>query len=389
MNETESSKIQFQTTSEHTSETEEPPLKSSEKSLIFKAKFYPAATLEEWNDWQWQIRHSITSYEELKRIFGDSEYELSEDINLPLRITPYYASTITSLNSGIGKCVIPTSNELIVTENEVNDSLEEDKQSPVPCIVHRYPDRVLFLTTDFCSSNCRYCTRSRLINRESISRKTWDRGIAYIKNHPEIRDVLLSGGDPLTLSDESIEYLLKEIRSIEHVEFLRIGTKMPVVCPQRITTKLTNILKKYHPLFISIHFTHPNELTIETKEVCEKLADAGIPLGSQTVLLKDINDNIEIMKKLMHGLLKIRVRPYYIYACDRVVGTSHFRTTISKGLEIIQGLRGWTSGYACPNFIIDTPGGKIPLLPDYYVGREGKCVKLKNYQGKEYAYYED
>ena len=389
MNETDSSKVQFQTTSEHMSETEEPPLKSSEKSLIFKAKFYPDATLEEWNDWQWQIRHSIISYEELKRIFGDSEYELSEDINLPLRITPYYASTITSLSGGIGKCVIPTRYELIVTENEVNDSLEEDKQSPVPCIVHRYPDRVLFLTTDFCSSNCRYCTRSRLINRESISRKTWDRGIAYIKNHPEIRDVLLSGGDPLTLSDESIEYLLKEIRSIEHVEFLRIGTKMPVVCPQRITTKLTNILKKYHPLFISIHFTHPDELTIETKEACEKLADAGIPLGSQTVLLKDVNDNIEIMKKLMHGLLKIRVRPYYIYACDRVVGTSHFRTTISKGLEIIQGLRGWTSGYAVPQFIVDTPGGKIPLLPDYFVGRENNCVRLRNYEGIEYAYYED
>lgn len=389
MNETDSSKVQFQTNSEHTSETEEPPLKSSEKSLAFKTNFYPNATLEEWNDWQWQIRHSITSYEELKRIFGDSEYELSEDINLPLRITPYYASTITSLSDGIGKCVIPTSNELIVTENEVNDSLEEDKQSPVPCIVHRYPDRVLFLTTDFCSSNCRYCTRSRLINRESISRKTWDRGIAYIKNHPEIRDVLLSGGDPLTLNDESIEYLLKEIRSIEHVEFLRIGTKMPVVCPQRITTKLTSILKRYHPLFISIHFSHPDELTIETKEACEKLADAGIPLGSQTVLLKDVNDSIEIMKKLMHGLLKIRVRPYYIYACDRVVGTSHFRTTISKGLEIIQGLRGWTSGYAVPQFIVDTPGGKIPLLPDYFVGRENNCVRLRNYEGIEYAYYED
>lgn len=389
MNETDSSKVQFQTTSEHMSETEEPPLKSSEKSLIFKAKFYPDATLDEWNDWQWQIRHSIISYEELKRIFGDSEYELSEDINLPLRITPYYASTITSLSDGIGKCVIPTRNELIVTDNEVNDSLEEDKQSPVPCIVHRYPDRVLFLTTDFCSSNCRYCTRSRLINRESISRKTWDRGIVYIKNHPEIRDVLLSGGDPLTLSDESIEYLLKEIRSIEHVEFLRIGTKMPVVCPQRITKKLTSILKKYHPLFISIHFSHPDELTIETKEACEKLADAGIPLGSQTVLLKDVNDNIEIMKKLMHGLLKIRVRPYYIYACDRVVGTSHFRTNISKGLQIIQGLRGWTSGYAVPQFIVDTPGGKIPLLPNYFVGRENNCVRLRNYEGIEYAYYED
>jgi lysine 2,3-aminomutase len=389
MEENDSSKNQFQTAPEHTPETDDPLPKSSDQTQNFKNKFYPNVTQSEWNDWHWQVRNSITTYEELKRIFGDSEYELSEDINLPLRITPYYASTITSLNSGIGKCVIPTVNELTVTENEVNDSLEEDKQSPVPCIVHRYPDRVLFLTTDFCSSNCRYCTRSRLINRETISRKTWDKGISYIKDHPEIRDVLLSGGDPLTLSDESIEYLLKEIRSIKHVEFLRIGTKVPVVLPQRITKKLVNILKKYHPLFMSIHFSHPDELTPETKEACERLADAGIPLGSQTVLLKGVNDEIPIMTKLMHGLLQIRVRPYYIYACDMVAGTSHFRTTINKGLQIISGLRGWTSGYAVPQFIIDTPGGKIPLLPDYFVGREEKCIRLRNYEGIEYAYYED
>lgn len=389
MDELESSKIQYHDSSEPLPDTEEPPLICSEKTQSFKNKFYPQVSQKDWDDWKWQIRHSITSYEELSRIFGSSDYELSEDINLPLRITPYYASTITSLKEGIGKCVIPTSNELIVTPNEVNDSLHEEQQSPVACIVHRYPDRVLFLTTDFCSSNCRYCTRSRLINRETISRKVWDKGIQYIKDHPEIRDVLLSGGDPLTMSDDSIEYLLSEIRKIEHVEFLRIGTKVPVVLPQRITHKLVNMLKKYHPLFISIHFSHPDELTPEVKEACEKLANAGIPLGSQTVLLKGVNDEVPIMTKLMHGLLKIRVRPYYIYACDLVAGTSHFRTTINKGLQIISGLRGWTSGYAVPQFIVDTPGGKIPLLPKYFVGREGKCVKLKNYEGKEFTYCED
>jgi len=368
----------------------EPPLiESSPKTNVFKQKFYPNISQAEWNDWQWQVRNSIITYEELHRIFGSSDYELSEDINLPLRITPYYASTITSLKEGIGKCVIPTANELVVTPNEENDSLGEESQSPVPNIVHRYPDRVLFLATDFCSSNCRYCTRSRLVNREHISKKMWDQGIEYIKNHEEIRDVLISGGDPLTLNDNLLEYLLEKIREIKHVEFLRIGTKMPVVCPQRITDELVNMLKKFHPLFISIHFTHPNEITPEVKIACEKLANVGIPLGSQTVLLKDVNDNVETMKSLMHELLKIRVRPYYLYQCDRVVGTSHFRTPVSKGLEIIEGLRGWTSGYAVPQFIIDTPGGKIPILPEYYQGKEGNNIKLRNYLGKEFIYCED
>lgn len=389
MNEIESSKTQYQSATEQLSDTDEPPLICSEKSQTFKNKFYPKASQKDWDSWHWQVCNSITSYEELVRIFGSSEYELSENINLPLRITPYYASTITSLNEGIGKCVIPTSNELIVTENELNDSLSEEEQSPVECIVHRYPDRVLFLTTDFCSSNCRYCTRSRLVNREAISRKTWDKGIQYIKDHPEIRDVLISGGDPLTMGDQSIEYLLKEIKAIEHIEFIRMGTKVPVVMPQRITPNLVNMLKKYHPLFISIHFSHPDELTPEVKHACERLADAGIPLGSQTVLLNGVNDDVETMKKLMQGLLKIRVRPYYIYQCDRVVGTSHFRTPISKGIEIIEGLRGWTTGYAVPQFIVDTPGGKIPILPDYYQGKEGNCVTLRNYQGRKFVYCED
>ena len=324
--------------SEQTEQPEEPPLIISKQSLNFKNKFYPKSSIKDWNSWGWQIRNSITSYEELSRIFGSSDYEVSEDINLPLRITPYYASTIKDPKGPIGRCVIPSHEELIVTENEESDSLHEEQYSPLPNLVHRYPDRVLFLTTDFCSSYCRYCTRSHMVAHQSdINKKMWDKGIGYIRQHTEVRDVLLSGGDPLTMSDESIEYLLKNIRAIEHVEFLRIGTKIPVVCPQRITPELCSMLKKYHPLFISIHFSHPDELTPEVKQACERLADAGIPLGSQTVLLKGVNDDVPTMKALMHGLLKIRVRPYYIYACDLVPGTSHFRTTINKGLQIISG----------------------------------------------------
>lgn len=368
----------------------EPPLVCSDQSQVFKNKFYPNASQEEWGDWKWQIRNSITSYEELARIFGGSDYEVSEDINLPLRITPYYASIIKDPKGAIGCCVIPSKDELIVTDNEETDSLHEEEYSPVPNIVHRYPDRVLFLTTDFCSSYCRYCTRSHMVSRHEINKKMWDKGIEYIRQHKEVRDVLLSGGDLLTMENESIEYLLKSIRNIEHVEFLRIGTKVPVVLPQRITKELTSILKKYHPLFMSIHFSHIDEITPEVKQACERLADAGIPLGSQTVLLKGVNDSVEEMKSLMHGLLKVRVRPYYIYACDLVPGTSHLRSTINKGIDIINGLRGWTSGYAVPQFVIDAPGGggKIPILPEYYLGQEGNTIKLRNYEGKEFIYTE-
>jgi len=369
----------------------EPPLVCSTQSQVFKNKFYPNSTPEEWSDWKWQIRNSITSYEELSRVFGSSDYEVSEDINLPLRITPYYASTIKDPKGPIGRCVVPSHEELIVTENEESDSLHEEQYSPLPNLVHRYPDRVLFLTTDFCSSYCRYCTRSHMVSQQDINKKMWDKAIEYIRQHTEVRDVLLSGGDLFTMDDNSIEYLLKSVRSIEHVEFLRIGTKIPVVLPQRITPELTSMLKKYHPLFISIHFSHPDELTPEVKQACERLADAGIPLGSQTVLLKGVNDDVPTMKALMHGLLRIRVRPYYIYACDLVPGTSHFRTTINTGLQIIAGLRGWTTGYAVPQFVIDAPGGggKIPLLPEYYLGQEGKDIHLRNYEGKEFIYTEN
>jgi len=230
-----------------------------------------------------------------------------------------------------------------------------------------------------------------MVSHSEINKKMWDKAIEYIRQHTEVRDVLLSGGDLLTMDNDSIEYLLKSVREIEHVEFLRIGTKIPVVLPQRITPELCSMLKKYHPLFISIHFSHPDELTPEVKQACERLADVGIPLGSQTVLLKGVNDDVPTMKALMHGLLKIRVRPYYIYACDLVPGTSHFRTKVSKGIEMIQGLRGWTTGYAVPQFVVDAPGGggKIPLLPEYYMGQEGNKVRLRNYEGKEFIYIEN
>jgi lysine 2,3-aminomutase len=388
MEDTESLKNQRQTATEQTPDADDPLPKSSEKTQQFKNKFYPEISSLEWNDWKWQIRNSITTYEELQRIFESSETITSNEVNLPLRITPYYASLITDLEHSIGKCVIPTSHELFTTVDEEGDFLHEEKYSPVPNIVHRYPDRVLFLTTDFCSSYCRYCTRSRMVSKSEINRKIWDKGIEYIKNHKEIRDVLLSGGDIFTMEDNNIEYLLKNIRAIEHVEFLRIGTKVPVVLPQRITKKLAKMLSKYHPLFISIHFTHPDELTLEVKEACAILANAGIPLGSQTVLLKDINDNVDVMKRLMHGLLKIRVRPYYIYQCDRVNGTSHFRTPISKGLEIIRMLQGHTSGYAIPRFIVDSNLGKIDLSPNNIISHEDDVYKLSSFTGEILTYEE-
>jgi len=249
---------------------------------------------------------------------------------------------------------------------------------------------VLFLVTGFCSTYCRYCTRTRMVAKDKchIGVKAWEPGLQYIEQHKEVRDVLISGGDPLTMPDLHVEYLLSRLRSIPHVEIIRIGTKVPLVLPQRITRPLVNMLKKYHPLFISIHFTHADEITPEVSEACGKLADAGIPLGSQTVLLKGINDNVETMKRLMHALLRIRVRPYYLYQCDPVVGTSHFRTSIDKGLEIIHGLRGFTSGYAVPTYVIDAPGGggKIPLLPGYIAGREEGTVLLKNYEGRIFHY---
>jgi lysine 2,3-aminomutase len=287
---------------------------------------------------------------------------------------------------------IPVGSEYLETIGEADDPLGEDHDAAVPGLVHRYPDRVLFLSTGFCSTYCRYCTRSRVVGNPGgdyhFSTRQWDAAIDYIAAHTEIRDVLISGGDPLTLSDDKIDYLLGRLRAIRHVEFVRMGSKVPVVLPMRVTRSLIKVLRKHKPVWLSIHVTHPSEITPETDEAFERLADAGVPLGSQTVLLKGINDDIDVMKPLMQGLIRRRVRPYYIYQCDPITGSSHFRTPVEKGIEIIQGLRGHTTGYAVPQFVVDAPGGggKISLMPDYVVGRDGDDLLLRNFEGNVYRY---
>lgn len=371
------------------------PLPSLDSSQSFRIRFYPTVTPEEWDDWHWQLRHRIMTVRQLKKIINLSENEKNSfhfpNATLPLAITPYYASLIDPDNPDqpVRRTMVPVAGELLVSTGESSDPLGEDGHSPLPGLVHRYPDRVLFLVTDYCSSYCRYCTRSRMVGRrKNGGRRQWQQAIDYIAAHPAVRDVLLSGGDPLTLPDEQLDWLLGRLRRIPHVELIRIGTKTPVVLPQRITPKLTEMLRKYHPLWMSIHCTHPDEITAEMSKACSLLADAGIPLGSQTVLLSGINDSVETMRRLMHALVKIRIRPYYLYQCDPILGSSHFRTPVSKGLEIYQGLRGHTTGYAVPNYVIDAPGGggKIPLIPETVVGRDGGDLLLKNYEGKIYRY---
>ncbi len=361
-------------------------------------RLYPAATLAEWNDWRWQARNRIRTLDMLERVFvlSDDERQAARahSGSLPVGITPYYASLMSRDDAmePLRRTHIPVGQEYIKAPGEADDPLGEDHDTAVPGLVHRYPDRVLFLVTGFCSTYCRYCTRSRMVGEAGgdyhFSRSQWDAGIDYIAAHPEIRDVLLSGGDPLTLHDERLDELLTRLRAIPHMEFIRIGSKVPVVLPQRITPQLTRILKKHHPLWMSIHFTHPSELTPEVTEAVTRLADAGIPLGSQTVLLKDINDDADVLKSLFHGLLKRRVKPYYLYQCDPITGSAHFRAPVDKGLEIMQALRGHTTGYAVPTYVIDAPGGggKIPLLPDYVVGRDGDDLILKNFEGNIYRY---
>jgi lysine 2,3-aminomutase len=366
------------------------------KTLGFKEHYFPGVSTSDWNSWQWQIRNSFVTLKQLETFLHLSPEEKTisdREINLPMRITPYYASLLDKCNplQALRRTVVPVIDELIVSPGEESDPLSEGHTSPVDLIVHRYPDRVLFLITGICSVYCRYCTRSHMVGKKEKSHPSLskiDAAIDYISRHSEIRDVLLSGGDPLTMSDNRIEYILARLRAIKHVEMIRIGTKVPVVLPQRITTDLVKMLKKYHPFYMSIHFTHPEELTEETREACIRLADAGVPMGSQTVLLKGINDETEIYKKLTHELLKVRVRPYYLYQCDPIPGSSHFRTPVKKGLEIIKGLRGFTSGYAVPHYVIDAPGGggKIPLLPTYFEGKKDGDIILSNYENKKYKY---
>ncbi|MEW6669221.1 MAG: KamA family radical SAM protein [Thermodesulfobacteriota bacterium] len=373
-----------------------PRFRVGARTSAFRKRVFPHVNPVEWNDWQWQLRYRFTEVKALEQIIHLSPDERAALTNpsrrFPMAITPYYASLLDRDNpvQAIRRAVVPVMAEHAISRAEKEDPLGEDHDSPVPGLVHRYPDRVLFLVTDFCSTYCRYCTRSRMVGHggSHSPMARWEEAIRYIEATPSVRDVLLSGGDPLTLPDESLDWLLSRLRRIPHVELLRIGTKAPVVLPQRVTPVLVRMLKHHHPLWMSIHFSHPDELTPETAQACERLADAGIPLGSQTVLLAGINDDVTTMKRLMHGLLRIRVKPYYLYQCDPICGSSHFRTPVAKGLEIIRGLRGHTTGYAVPNYVIDAPGGggKIPLLPEYLVGRDGADLLLRNYEEKIYRY---
>ncbi len=368
------------------------------ETRAFYRHFYPGTSTVEWNDWRWQMRARIRTLEDLSRIFRLSADERSAATRhegaLPVGITPYYASLmgLEDAREPLRRTHIMTGDEYVRLPGEDEDPLGEDHDTVVPGLVHRYPDRVLFLTTGTCSTYCRYCTRARVVGNPGgeyqFSTRQWEQALAYLEAHTEVRDVLLSGGDPLTLGDEKLDWLLGRLRAIKHIEFLRIGSKIPVVLPQRITKDLVKILKKHHPLWMSIHFTHPDELTPEVTEATARLADAGIPLGSQTVLLKDINDSPAVMVPLMHGLLKRRIKPYYLYQCDPIKGSGHFRTGVDKGLEIIDALRGHTTGYATPIYVVDAPGGggKIQLAPDPVAGRDGDNLLLRNFEGKIYSY---
>ncbi|MBN2233406.1 MAG: KamA family radical SAM protein [Deltaproteobacteria bacterium] len=371
---------------------------SSPAVRAFRKRHYPVVTARQWNDWQWQVNNRIRTLAKLESMVTLSEAErlafTRANNLLPLGITPYYMSLIApdDPQQPLRRTVIPVVDEMVCSPGEADDPLGEDAQSPVPGMVHRYPDRVLLLLTDFCSTYCRYCTRSRVVGHGRITpnRNRLERAFTYIENTPAIRDVLLSGGDPLMLGEEKLAWILARLRAIPHVEIIRIGTKVPAVLPQRITSRLVRLLRRFHPLWMSLHFTHPDECTTEAFRACALLADAGIPLGSQTVLLQGVNDRVETMRDLMHQLLKMRVRPYYLYQCDPITGSAHFRTPVAKGLEIIRGLRGFTSGYGVPTYVVDAPGGggKIPLMPEYMVGREPQALVLRNYENGIFRYPE-
>ncbi len=354
---------------------------------------------EQWNDWKWQLKNRITSLPQLQKLMPTLTPEehagtVLSDTKLAMAITPYFFNLIdpTDENCPIRRQVIPRIEETQVADWEMSDPCGEDSHSPVPGLVHRYPDRVLFLVTDRCAAYCRYCTRSRLVSNASgyDFHPEFDRQIEYIRSNPQIRDVLLSGGDPLLFSDDKLEHLLKQLRAIPHVEFLRIGTRIPIFLPQRITPELCAMLKKYHPLFLSIHTNHPRELTTEVRDALARLAEAGIPLGNQSVFLKHVNDDLPTMTALVQKLLMCRVKPYYLYQCDLISGSAHLRASVRKGLEIMEGLRGHTTGYAVPQFVIDAPGGggKVPINPEYILSRNKDRVVIRNFEGKVFEYVE-
>ena len=355
-------------------------------------------TDQEWNNHKWQLKNRISSLPQLEEHLNLSEDERNGVIlsgtKLAMSITPHFFNLIDrdDPDCPIRKQVIPRVEETITSPYELSDPCGEDSNMPVPGLVHRYPDRVLFLVTDRCASYCRYCTRSRVVSGagDQALETNYEAAFQYLEEHTEIRDVLLSGGDPLLFSDSKLEQILSRLRSIKHIEFLRIGSRIPIFLPQRITPELCRMLQKYHPLFVSVHVNHPRELTSEVKEGLECLANHGIPLGNQSVLLRGVNDNVETMKALTHKLLMCRVRPYYLYQLDLIQGSSHLQVPVAKGLEIIEGLRGHTTGYSIPQYVIDAPGGggKVPINPDYIIQRNSERVVIRNFEGKTFEYPE-
>ena len=353
----------------------------------------------DWNDWRWQLKNRITSLEKLQRFLPTltpEEFEgtILANHKLALAITPYFFNLIDGgdENCPIRRQVVPRVEETYTAPWEMSDPCGEDTHSPVPGLVHRYPDRVLFLVTDRCAAYCRYCTRSRMVSNATgyDFHPEFERQIEYVSRHPEIRDVLLSGGDPLLLGDDKLEFLLGRLRAIPHVEFLRIGTRIPIFLPQRVTPELCAMLRGHHPLFISIHSNHPRELTTEVRDALPPPPDAGVPLGNQTVLLRQVNDDPVVMRALMQKLLMCRVKPYYIYQCDLISGSAHLRSSVRRGLEIMESLRGHTTGYASPQYVIDAPGGggKVPINPDYVLSRNKDRVVIRNFEGRIFEYPE-
>jgi len=350
----------------------------------------------DWRDWGWQLKNRITTAAQLEQFMTLTPAEragcLFANYKLALAITPYFFNLIdrNDPECPIRRQVIPRGDEMMVSEEEMLDSLGEDAHSPVPGLVHRYPDRVLFLVTDRCAAYCRYCTRSRLVSnaQDYNFHPEYERGLRYIEAHPEVRDVLLSGGDPLLLSDRKLDHLLGRLRAIKHVEFIRIGSRIPVFLPQRITPELCEVFRKHGPIWMSIHVNHPKECTQELKEACDRLAFAGVPLGNQSVLLRGVNDDADVMTALVHRLLRMRVRPYYLYQMDLITGGSHFKVDVRKGIELIRALRGHIIGYAVPQYVIDAPGGggKVPLNPEYIERITDDEVVFKNYQGQTFHY---
>ena len=363
-----------------------------------RAELFPHVTYADWNDWRWQIKNRVETLEDLKKYVSLTPEE-EEGVKaclgtLRMAITPYYLSLIDpdDPHDPVRKQAVPTGSELHQAASDLLDPLHEDEDSPAPGLTHRYPDRCLLLITDQCSMYCRHCTRRRFAGQKDAGLPVdqVDQAIEYIRRTPVIRDVLLSGGDALLCSDERLEYIISKLREIPHVEIVRIGSRTPVVCPQRITPELCAMLKKYHPIWLNTHFNHPNEITPESAKACQMLADAGVPLGNQSVLLAGVNDCVHTMKKLVNELVKIRVRPYYIYQCDLSMGLEHFRTPVSKGIEIIEALRGHTSGFCVPTFVVDAPGGggKTPVMPQYVISQTPHKVVLRNYEGVITTYTE-